>query len=87
MCNSSYSIYLHYIARREFEFTAENGAEAVGEARLLNPDDACAHAPLVHLISEGVRLVREEAELLGSEDAMSARRVDVGNARVDNRES
>jgi hypothetical protein len=73
----------HHVTGLEFKFTAEDDAEAVRPAGILNAGDACIHAPCIDFMSEGICLVLEEAELLSSQNAVATRRVDVGNARVD----
>jgi len=72
-------VALHHVTRFEFELAAEDHGEAVGAAGLLDTGNASAHAPLVHFMSECVSFVLEKAELLRSENSMSARGIDMSN--------
>ncbi|KAJ7858953.1 hypothetical protein B0H14DRAFT_3632040 [Mycena olivaceomarginata] len=75
----------HHVTGLEFKLTAEDDAEAIRPAGILNTGDACIHVPSINFMSESICLVLEEAELLSSQNAVATRRADVGNARVDDR--
>jgi hypothetical protein len=73
---------LHHVTRLKFELATENDGETIGAARFLHTGNARAHTPLVHFMSECVSFVLEEAELLGGQQSVSARRVDMCNGGV-----
>ena len=67
----------------DLDLTAEDHLESLAADGLVDAGKARAVAPFVELAAEGVGLELEETELAGSEGAVPAGRVDVGDGGVD----
>jgi hypothetical protein len=72
-------------ASENFKFTAEDHSKAFASDRFINAGKGRTIAPFVQFPTERVRLELEDAKFPGSEDTVSAGRVDMCDGRVDDR--